>query len=75
MKEILPNAKIKTELIDVAKIKIPERKLVYYLLKPESRYDKNVIGAYVIQGPKKEMFTADLKIAEQLDLRQASSEL
>jgi hypothetical protein len=75
LKRIFPNAKITTELIDVTKIKIPERKPVVYLLKPESRYNKEIIGAYVIQAPKREAVSADLKIAESLGLKLEKSEL
>lgn len=75
LKEIFPKSKIITELIDVTKIKIPERKPVYCLLKSETKYNKEMIGAYIIQAPKKELVIADIKIAEQLSLKQAKSEL
>ncbi|BDC17268.1 carbonic anhydrase [Acidianus sp. HS-5] len=74
LKEIFPNAKITTELIDVNKIRIPQKKTKYYLLKPQTRYNDNIIGSYVIQSFKKEDVTADIKIAESLGLKLEKSE-
>ncbi|AEE94539.1 carbonic anhydrase [Acidianus hospitalis] len=75
LKEIFPNAKITTELIDVNKIKIPQKKTRYYLLKPQTRYNDEIIGSYVIQAFDKEDVTADIKIAESLGLKLEKSEL
>lgn len=75
LKEIFPNAKITTELIDVNKIKIPQKKTKYYLLKPQTRYNEEIIGSYVIQAFSKEDVTADIKIAESLGLKLEKSEL
>ncbi len=74
LRKLLPNAKVTTELIDVSKIKWPERKAVYYLLKSESNYDKDMIGGYMLQAPSKEDLKADIKIAESLGLKQQKSE-
>lgn len=73
LKEIFP--KVVTELIDVSKIRPPQRKPKYYLLKPHTRYDDEIIGAYVIQAFSKEDVTADIKIAEGLGLKLERSEL
>ena len=75
LKEIFPNARIITELIDVNKIKIPQKKTRYYLLKPQTRYDGEIIGSYVIQSFSKGDVTADIKIAESLGLKLEKSEL
>ncbi|MUM65880.1 carbonic anhydrase [Acidianus infernus] len=76
LKEIFPNAKITTELIDVNKIiKIPQKKTRYYLLKPQTRYNEEIIGSYIIQAFSKEDVTADIKIAESLGLKLEKSEL
>ncbi|MCQ4385038.1 MAG: hypothetical protein NO115_03550 [Sulfolobales archaeon] len=72
---MFPKAKVTTQLIDVTKIKIPERKPKYYLLKPQSRYSGDVIGAYVIQAPDRSHVTADIKIAESLNLKLEKSEI
>jgi carbonic anhydrase len=75
LKAVFPKAKVTTQLIDVTKIKIPERKPKYYLLKPQSRYSGDVIGAYVIQAPDRSHVTADIKIAESLNLKLEKSEI
>jgi len=75
LKALFPKAKVTTQLIDVTKIKIPERKPKYYLLKPQSRYSGDVIGAYVIQAPDRSHVTADIKIAESLNLKLEKSEI
>ncbi|BBG23727.1 carbonic anhydrase [Sulfuracidifex tepidarius] len=74
LKEILPNAKVTTELIDVGKIKWPERKAVYYLLKSSSKYENDMIGGYMLQAPSKEDLNADVKIADSLGLKLQKSE-
>ncbi|AWR97480.1 carbonic anhydrase [Acidianus sulfidivorans JP7] len=75
LKDIFPNAKIEAELIDINKLNIPKRNPIYYLLKPESRYSKEMIGSYIIQSFDKESVSADLKIADILNLKMAKSEL
>lgn len=75
LKEILPSAKITTELIDVNKIRIPQKKTRYYLLKPCTLYNEEIIGSYVIQAFSKDNVSADIKIAESLGLKLEKSEL
>ena len=74
IKEVLPNAKVTTELVDVSKIKWPERKTVYFLLKSQSEYEKDMVGGYILQAPSKEDLSADVKIAESLGLKLQKSE-
>jgi carbonic anhydrase len=69
IREILPNAKIIKELVDVSKIKWPERKAKVYVLKADKKYDNNIIGYYIIQAITKEDILADLEIADKLGLK------
>lgn len=74
LKEILPKAKITTELVDVNKIKWPERKARFYVLKSNTKYDEEMIGSYIIQSPELEVILADLEIANKLGLRIENNE-
>lgn len=75
LKSLFPRAKVSVEIIDVSKVKPLQRKPVYHLLKPSSRYDQEALGAYIIQAPKREDVEADIKIAESLGLRPGRSEI
>ncbi len=75
LKEVLPNAKVITNLVDVGRIKWPERKAVYYILKSSSSYDEDMLGGYILQAPSRDDLSADVKIAESLGLKLQKSEL
>ncbi|MCI2414041.1 MAG: carbonic anhydrase [Candidatus Aramenus sp.] len=74
VKQVVPKAKVISELIDVNKLKWPERKPVVYLLKSTSKYTNDMIGGYVIQSMNKTSVEADLEIASKLNLKVVKDE-
>ncbi|ACB39316.1 carbonic anhydrase [Pyrobaculum neutrophilum] len=75
LRTLFPHARITVETIDVSKIRWPPRKPVYHLLKPQSRYTQDMIGAYIIQAFRREDVQPDIKVAQTLGLAPGVAEL
>ncbi len=75
IKQVVPKAKVTSELIDVSKIKWPERKAEVYVLKSTTKYANDAIGRYVIQSMNRQSIEADLEIANKLNLKVVKDEL